>query len=430
MTDTIFAISSGAPPAAIAIMRLSGRGAFDAVHCLAGDIPAPRMAALRALCDPASGELLDRALVLLFPGPASATGEDLAELHLHGGRAVVRAVEAALAAIPGLRAAEPGEFTRRALTNGRIDLSEAEGLGDLLMAETEGQRRAAIRSAEGAVRREVESWTSRALMLSAQVEALLDHGDEDDVAAAGDPLPSIQAGATALARDITAIAARPPVERLRDGLRVVLAGPPNAGKSTLLNAMAGRDAAIVSPIAGTTRDRIEAPVVRGGIAYLLTDTAGLTQTPGDAIEAIGVTRAEDALAAADILLWLGDGPPPPHPVTLHLHPRADAPGRAEAPGDLLAISAATGEGLEALWDRMAQRAADLLPPPDMVALNTRQRELCLSAAQSLERAAGEADLLLVAENLRATLRAFDAITGRAGVEAMLDALFARFCIGK
>ncbi|WP_066798167.1 tRNA uridine-5-carboxymethylaminomethyl(34) synthesis GTPase MnmE [Sphingomonas soli] len=428
--STIFAVSSGAPPAAIAIMRLSGPGAFAAVLDLAGSLPQPRAAALRALRDPATGDLLDRALVLLFPGPASATGEDLAELHLHGGRAVVRAVEESLAAIPGLCAAEPGEFTRRALANGRIDLSEAEGLGDLLMAETEAQRRVAIRSAEGAVRREVEGWTTRALGISAQVEALLDHGDEDDVAAGPDPLPGIRAAAAKLADEIAIVAGRPPVERLRDGLRVVLAGPPNAGKSTLLNALTGRDAAIVSDIAGTTRDRIEAPVVRGGVAYLLTDTAGLNAAPGDAIEEIGIARTRDALEAADIILWLGDDPPPPHPATIWLHARADEPGRAAARDAALPISAATGAGIDALWHRLAELSQALLPPPDMVALNARQRELSLSAAAALRAIGTEPDLLLVAEHLRTALRAFDAITGRAGVEAMLDALFGRFCIGK
>ena len=430
MNDTIFAVSSGAPPAAIAIMRLSGEGALEAVRRIAGDVPPARSAALRALRDPASGELLDRALVLVFPGPASATGEDLAELHLHGGRAVVRAVEAVLGGMPGLRAAEPGEFTRRALANGRIDLSEAEGLGDLLIAETEGQRRAAIRSAEGAVRREVEGWAARALMLSAQVEALLDHGDEDDVAASADPLPAIHAAAEELAADIAAVAARPPVERLRDGLRVVLAGPPNAGKSTLLNAMAGRDAAIVSPVAGTTRDRIEAPVVRGGLAYLLTDTAGLTETPGEAIEAIGVSLAQEAITAADIVLWLGDERPPGHPAILWLHARADEAGRAGNPDADLPVSAATGAGLDDLWDRLAAAAKNLLPPPDLMALNARQRDLSLSAAHAMAEAVREQDLLLVAERLRTALRAFDAITGRADVEAMLDGLFGRFCIGK
>ncbi|MEZ0241830.1 MAG: tRNA uridine-5-carboxymethylaminomethyl(34) synthesis GTPase MnmE [Sphingomonas sp.] len=419
--DTIYAVSSGAPPAAIAVMRLSGAGAFNAIRALAGDLPAPRRAALRALRH--DGALLDRALVLIFPGPDSATGEDLAELHLHGGRAVIRAVETALAVLPGLRAAEPGEFTRRALTNGRIDLSEAEGLGDLLAAETESQRRVAIRSAEGAVRREVEDWAMRLLMLSAQVEAILDHSDEDDVAA--DPGP-IRAAAAELARDIEAVVGRPPVERLRDGLRVVLAGPPNAGKSTLLNALAERDAAIVSPIAGTTRDRIEAPVVRDGLAYLLIDTAGLADSTDDEIETIGIERARAALAEADLILWLGDDPAPEGAIPIHA--RADA--RDAAPGGSIAVSAKTGRGLDTLWARIASEAHTLIPPTDLVALNQRQRGLCASAALSIRAAMQEEDLLLIAENFRSARRAFDAVTGRADVEAMLDALFARFCIGK
>jgi len=426
--DTIFAVSSGVPPAAIAIIRLSGSRAFEAAALLAGDLPAPRHAGLRALRDPASGELLDRGLVLLFPGPRSASGEDLVELHLHGGRAVVRAIEAALGALEGLRPAEPGEFTRRALLNGRMDLSEAEGLGDLLMAETEAQRRIAVRSAEGAVRRQVEDWSYRLLVLAAEVEAQLDHSDEDDVAGAHS-LAGLRDAAAALAADIRQVTAWPPVERLRDGLRVVLAGPPNAGKSTLLNAMIERDAAIVSPIAGTTRDRIEAPVVRGGTAYLLIDTAGLAEATADPIEAIGIDRARAALEEADILLWLGDAPPPDHPAALWLHARADLPGR-EATGKHLAVSAATGAGIELLWERLGILAATLLPPPDLLALNQRQRALAATAADALGRAATQHDLLLLAEELRSARRAFDAITGRAGVEAMLDSLFARFCIGK
>ena len=419
--DTIYAVSSGAPPAAIAVMRLSGKGAFDAVRTLAGDLPEPRRAALRALRY--DGDLLDRALVLIFPGPDSATGEDIAELHLHGGRAVIRAVEVALATIPGLRAAQPGEFTRRALSNGRIDLSEAEGLGDLLAAETETQRRMAIRSAEGAVRREVEGWAARLLMLSAQIEAILDHSDEDDVAT--DVAPIHRASAQ-LASEIEAVVERPPVERLRDGIRIVLAGPPNAGKSTLLNALAERDAAIVSPIAGTTRDRIEAPVVRDGVAYLLTDTAGLAESTEDEIEAIGIARAREALAEADIVLWLGEDPAPEGAIAIHA--RADT--REAAPEGSIAVSAKTGEGVEALWAMIASAAHTLLPAPDLVALNQRQRALCASAAASLRQAVEEHDLLLVAEHLRIARRAFDAVTGRADVEAMLDALFARFCIGK
>jgi tRNA modification GTPase len=426
--DTIFAVSSGAPPAAIAVLRISGDAAFAAVQQLAGDVPAPRRAALRTLRD-AAGEPLDQALVLCFPGPRSATGEDLAELHLHGGRAVVRAVEAALTQLPELRAAEAGEFTRRALLHGRLDLSEAEGLGDLLMAETEAQRRAAIRSAGGAVRRHAEDWTNRLLGLAARIEAELDHGDEDDVAGT-DPLPALRSGAAALGSEIAAVAGRPPVERLRDGLRVALGGPPNAGKSTLFNALAERDAAIVSPIAGTTRDRIEVPVVREGIAWLLIDTAGLAEDTDDPIEAIGVARARNALSEADLLLWLGDDPPPPHACAVWVHARADVDGRGPAQPEQLVVSVREGRGVDTLWQRMAEVASDLLPPPDLVALNARQRGWCVAAANALTRASLLDDPLLFAEELRAARRALDAITGRAGVEDVLDALFGKFCIGK
>lgn len=428
--DTIFAVSSGAPPAAIAVLRISGAGAFDAVRTLAGGLPAPRRASLRSLRHPGDGGLLDQALVLVLPGPATATGEDLAELHLHGGRAVVRAVGAALAGLPGLRAAEPGEFTRRALLHGRIDLSEAEGLADLLAAETETQRRVALRSAEGGVRRAVEAWTTQTLALAAQIEALLDHGDEDDVAGSASGHDALQAEALRVARAIDAVTARPAVERLRDGVRVVLAGPPNAGKSTLLNRLAEREAAIVSSIAGTTRDRIEVPIARGGIAYLFTDTAGLHAMPGDAVEAIGIARAREAAEAADVLLWLGDDVPPAHPAVLWLHPRADEAGRSAPRVEQIAVSVAQDRGIDLLWQRLHALATEMLPPPDLVALNQRQRALCGEASAALRRAAYQPDPLLFAEELRTALRQFDAVTGRAGVEAVLDGLFARFCIGK
>ncbi len=428
--DTIFAVSSGAPPAAIAVLRLSGPQAFDAAELLAGTLPEPRRAGLRALHDPASGELLDRVLVLSFPGPRSASGEDLVELHLHGGRAVVRAVESALGAISGLRPAEPGEFTRRALHHGRLDLSEAEGLGDLLMAETEAQRRMAVRVAEGGVRRQVEDWAQQLLGIAAQVEAQLDHSDEDDVADGAETLGGLHSAAAALAWDIAQMTDRPPVERLRDGLRVVFAGPPNAGKSTLFNAMAGREAAIVSAVAGTTRDRIEAPVVRGGTAWLLIDTAGLAEQTADPIEAIGIDRARAALAEADIVLWLGEDSPPTHSTALWVHARADTQDGRDPLARDVSVSAATGAGIDALWARLDRLAEDLLPPPDALAFNRRQRGLAEIARAALEAAAAQHDLLLFAEELRAARRAFDAITGRADVEAVLDALFSRFCIGK
>lgn len=270
--DTIFALSSGMPPAAIAIIRISGSAAFDAVRQLAGRVPAPRHASLAILRN-AEGEELDRALTLVFPGPDSATREDLAELHLHGGRAVVRAVEAALAALPELRQAEAGEFTRRAFANGQIDLNEAEGLADLLTAETEWQRRAATAMTSGAFSRQIEQWRTELLNLSALTEAALDFSDEGDVEEQDNHL--ISNACVGLHDAIAAILSAPAAEKLRDGLRVVLGGPPNSGKSTLLNALVARDAAIVSDIAGTTRDAIEVPVAVDGIPLLFIDTAGL-----------------------------------------------------------------------------------------------------------------------------------------------------------
>jgi tRNA modification GTPase len=308
--DTIYALSSGNPPAAIAIVRISGPAAAAALEALSGKRPPPRHAGLVTLRDPEEGEVLDRALTLWFPGPGSSTGEDLAELHLHGGRSVVAAVLAALGGITGLRQAEPGEFTRRAFENGRIDLSEAEGLADLLTAETEGQRRAALALAGGGLSRMVEQWQRQLLALSAQVEAALDFSDEGDV---DEEVPQdwhdILHG---LLADVGTVLARPPVERLRDGIRVVIAGPPNAGKSSLLNVLSGRRAAITSAIAGTTRDLVEAPTAISGIPFLLVDTAGLRESE-DEIETIGVDLAKQSLEAADLILWLGSPADCPEP---------------------------------------------------------------------------------------------------------------------
>lgn len=426
--STIFAVASGAPPAAIAIMRISGPEALAAGSLIAGALPAARQAALRSLRHPLSGLLLDRAIVIAFPGPASATGEDMVEFHLHGGRAVIAAVADALQGMEGLRPAVAGEFTRRALIAGRIDLAGAEGLGDLLMAETEGQRRAAMAAVEGVVSRAVTGWSSRLVMISAQVESILDFSDEDDVVET--PIDAIRELVSGLAGDLAAILAVPPVERLRDGVRLVLAGPPNSGKSTLLNVLVGREAAIVSPIAGTTRDRIEAAIIRDGIAYVLTDTAGLAAATDDPIEAIGIERAREAMASADILVWLGDDSPPVDDIcpTLWLWPRADE--RPLAPPGRLAISAYRGDGIAALWTAIAEAAVKLLPREDQIALNQRQRSLCIDCHEALVQAVGADDLLIIAEQLRRARLALDQITGATHVEAMLDALFGRFCIGK
>jgi tRNA modification GTPase len=426
--DTIFALSSGAPPAAIAVVRISGTQAFEAVRALAGKVPAARKASLRTLRD-ADGSTLDEALVLTFPGPATATGEDLAELHLHGGRAVVRAVEAALAAMPGLRKAEPGEFTRRAFQHGRIDLNEAEGLADLLSAETEWQRRSALAMAGGGFSRQIEDWRMAILVLSAQVEAVLDFSDEGDVSETENT--NISKRCLELHDVMTRQLSAPSAEKLRDGLRVVLAGPPNSGKSTLLNALVSREAAIVSDIAGTTRDLIEVPVSFSGMPFLLTDTAGLRDDSQDAIESIGIDRANAAIANADMLLWLGtEGEGPEHSLTLEIEAKVDDPSHCIKSSNSLRLSARTGEGVVALIDWLVETGRTMLPPPDSFAINQRQQGLLKQCALSLSAAAKSTDLLVSAEELRQARLALDALTGRASTEDMLDALFGRFCIGK
>ena len=425
--DTIYAPSTGTPPAAIAIVRISGPSAFATARALAGPLPAAREARVRTLRNPIDGDHLDRAIVLVFPGPATATGEDLVELHLHGGRAVVAAVEAALATLPGLRRAYPGEFTRRALANGRIDLAEAEGLGDLLTAETELQRRAALSMADGGLSRRIAGWRAALLGLAAQIEASLDFSDEADVPQT--LVDEIRSRTMSVADEIAAVLAAPTVERLRDGVRVVLAGPPNSGKSTLLNALVRREAAIVSPLAGTTRDRIDVSVARDGIPFVLTDTAGLREATDDAIERIGIARADEAIAGADVVLWLGDDVPPA-PAMLWLHARADLPSRAKMPiGPVLGIAAQDDQSIESLWHAICDRAAMLIPKPSDLALNVRQSEHCRAAVDALADVHA-ADELVVADALRRANDALARITGDVGVEAMLDSLFGKFCIGK
>ena len=423
MTRTIYALSSGAPPAAVAIVRISGPEARDALRALAGRVPAPRRATLATLADPATGDPIDRALTLWFPGPASATGEDLAELHLHGGRAVVAAVLAALSAIDGLSPAGPGDFTRRAFENGRIDLAEAEGLADLLFAETESQRRNALAIAAGGLSAQVAVWQTHLLDFSARAEALLDFSDEDDIE--DDDRERLSTAIDAFAADIGAWLSRPAGERLRDGLRVTLAGPPNAGKSTLLNALVGRDAAIVSSLAGTTRDVIEVPLALAGRPFLFVDTAGLHEGTGDEIEAIGIARARLAVDHSDIVLWLGDAMPDDRRA-IWVHAQSDR--RNEDSRADVRVSAVNGEGIDRLVALLIDRADALLPVPGEVALNRRQRDLLGQAHDALRDRPDE--LLLVAESLRSARIALDRLTGRAGTEDMLDALFGRFCIGK
>jgi len=423
--DTIFALSSGSPPAGIAVVRISGPGAGAALTALAGTLPPARHARHTALRD-AAGEVLDEGLVLWFPGPGTATGEDLAELHLHGGRAVVAAVEAALGALPGLRRAEPGEFTRRAFANGRIDLTEAEGLADLLEAETELQRRAALVQAGGALSRQVEGWRERLLALSAQLEASLDFEDEADVCLLPETFTS---DIKALSVELTAALLAPAAEKLREGFRVALAGPPNAGKSTLFNALVENEAAITAPLAGTTRDVLERSVALAGIPFTFVDMAGLREEGADPVEAIGIARARAEVERADLVLWLGrEGTGPAG--AWEIEPQCDRAGNAAKSAPHYRVSAVTGEQLGKLKQGLVETARDSMPKPDEGALNRRQRGLLKLAEVSLQEAMDERDLLLLAENLRQARLAFDRLVGRASTEDMLDALFGRFCIGK
>jgi tRNA modification GTPase len=426
-SDTIYALSSGRPPAAIAIIRISGALARAAGEQLAGSLPEPRSAAVRLLHDPETGELLDEALVLRFDGPATATGEDLVELHCHGGRAVVDAVLGALSGFGGLREALPGEFTRRALENGRIDLTEAEGLADLLEAETQSQRRAALLMAEGALSKQIAVWQDKLTELSARAEAAIDYVDEDGV----DPDPRLKQDCSALAEDLGEWLDQPSIEPLRDGVRVVIAGPPNSGKSSLINALTGHDKAIVTAVPGTTRDQIEVPLALSGIPMVLTDTAGIRDTD-DPVERIGVARAVTAADGSDIVLWLGEPEDKPdyRAETILVHSRADLPDRRHVPQGSIAVSSVGGAGVADLKAALATVAKRLLPAEAAVALNRRQRDELAKAKHDLAHASGVASPELLAEHLRAARSRFNRLTGRAGVEDVLDALFGRFCLGK
>jgi len=426
VNDTIFALSSGSPPAAISIVRISGPAAHRAGEALAGRLPPAREAAVRELRDPRTGLLLDEALVLRFDSPASSTGEDVAELHCHGGRAVVDAVLAALAGLEGLREAQPGEFTRRAFENGRIDLTEAEGLADLIEAETESQRRAALLMAEGGFAKQIAAWQQRLLELSARAEAAIDYVDEDSV----DSDSSLSRDCGALANELAVWLERPRAEPLKEGVRVVIAGSPNAGKSSLLNAIAGYERAIVTDMPGTTRDHIEVPLALSGVPIRLIDTAGLRES-GELVEAIGVERAKRLIDVADILVWLGQADSAPdHPRLIRVHAKSDLPDRRNGPATSIAVSSVTGEGLPQLLDAIVARATRLLPVEGEFALNRRQADCLSDARTALQAAEKTDDLVIIAESLRAARAAFDRLTGRAGVEDLLDALFGRFCLGK
>ena len=424
--DTIFALSSGRPPAAIAVIRTSGPHAFAACETIAGRLPPAKRPSLRQLRHPGQGNVIDEALVLRFDSPASATGENVVEYQCHGGRAVVDALLDALTSLPNMRLAEPGEFTRRAFANGRIDLTEAEGLADLLEAETESQRRAALLMAEGGLKRQIGLWRQRLVDLAARAEAAIDYvGDEDETAADEAVLAR---EAAELAGDLEKWLARPRAEPLKEGIRVIVAGPVNAGKSSLVNALAESERAIVTDIAGTTRDVIEVPLSLAGVPLVLVDTAGL-RTTEDPVEAIGVHRAQHQLQRADLILWLGEpGGTPDHLRVILVHPQADRAERLDVPAGSIAVSTVTGEGLAQLATRLVEESQQLLPAEGEIALNRRQAGELEKACEAL--CGVEPDLVLAAEALRQARAAFDRLDGRAGVEDMLDSLFSRFCLGK
>ncbi len=435
--DTIFAQASGVGRAAVAVFRLSGPLCPAVLKTLApGAVFPDRTAVLRTLRDPASGAALDRALIVRFASPRSFTGEEMAELHVTGGRAVPAAVARALAGLAGLRPAEPGEFAWRAFLNGKIDLSEAEGLADLIDAETEAQRRQAQRIAGGALRRECDAIRDLLLEAMASAEAQLDFSEVEDA----EDLTfddARRAAVRAIERIDRALAGGQAAERLRSGFVVVIAGPPNVGKSTLMNAVAGRDVAITSPFAGTTRDPIEVAIDLKGYPVVLVDTAGIRET-GDPIEREGVSRARRQAAHADLTLWLVDRDHPETPPlageTVIVRTKLDLAESEEdsTPPAQIAISAKTGERIDALLDIIAERAQTGMSAAEPPVLTlARHREAFQAARRALEATLSKGlDIELVAEHFRAAAAAMDRVVGRIGVEDVLGQIFARFCVGK
>jgi tRNA modification GTPase len=455
--DTIFALSSGRPPTAIAIVRVSGPQAGIALEAIAGRIPAPRVAT-RGLLHDADNQPVDDAVVLWFPGPASATGEDVAEFHVHGGRAVLAALFAVLSALDGVRPAEAGEFTRRAFENGKLDLTEAEGLDDLIHADTDRQRRQALRQLSGLLGDRARHWRAQIIEASALIEAGIDFSDEGDV-------PE-QLMAPALARigklsgEIEAVlGAQGRSERLREGLVVAIAGPPNVGKSTLMNQLARREVAIVSPHAGTTRDVIEVQLDLVGYPVTVIDTAGIRETD-DPVEREGVRRARARAAEADLVLWLVDaerrdemglpaieGNTPiwmvrnkidldaaasPDIVAANLCQPAAGPERY-FDETRFAISASRGDGLPDLLVALVAFAANYFGSGEEALIGrVRQRSLLIETVASLRRSvevAGQGEEL-VAEELRTAAYSLGRLLGRVDVEDVLDVIFRDFCIGK
>jgi tRNA modification GTPase len=432
--DTIFATASGHGRAAVCLIRISGLESRTVLERMTERMPEPRRAVVRTLKDPTTGEPLDQALVLWMPGPGSFTGEDQAELQIHGGLATRAAVLRALGAIDNCRPAEAGEFTRRAFLNGRMDLAQVEGLADIIDAETEAQRRQAMLQLGGRLGNAAENWRESVLQVLALLEASLDFSDEGDVPE--DLEEEILGMIDRVRGEIGRAMANRSGERLREGLTVVLAGPPNAGKSTLLNVLARRDVAIVSPVAGTTRDVIEVHCDLGGLPVIIVDTAGLRES-GDMIEQEGVSRARARAQDADLVLWLvppegGESEPPQAQRLLRVGTKSDL-NRVRHDCDLT-IAAATGEGLPELIARLEEEASALMGQGDAILTRERHRKALERAHAALERAramlVGHGPLELAAEEVRLAARAIGEITGRVDVEDVLDRLFSSFCIGK
>jgi tRNA modification GTPase len=437
---TIYAPATAAGKAGVAVVRVSGPGAGLALAALSGSLPPARVATRARLADPADGTMLDDALALWFPGPASFTGEDVAEFHVHGSRAVLAGLLEALGRQPGLRLAEPGEFARRAFDAGKLDMAQVEALADLVAAETKAQARQALRQLGGALGAAVESLRQRVLRLRARAEAEIDFPDEGDVP--GGLVAALAAPLAALAAEVQAlIAGAARGERLRRGFGVAIIGPPNAGKSSLLNRLAGREAAIVSETAGTTRDVIEVHLDLGGWPVTLWDTAGLRDVAPDdahaAIEREGMRRARLAAGAADLNLVVLDARLPVADTALASFARdgllvLNKSDLAPGDGDLR-VSALTGEGIAALEAELQARAAAALGDAGgdaPLVTRARHRAALEDVASALARAARERAPELVAEELRVASDALARIAGRVGVEDVLDLLFAEFCIGK
>lgn len=435
-TDTIFALSTGPGRSAVAVIRISGPQTSSLLASMSGSLPCPRDMALRTIRDPATGEVLDKAIVVWLPGPRSFTGEDCGEFHLHGSQSVVSAVLAALAAHPDVRPADPGEFTRRAFVNGKMDLVEVEGLADLLEARTANQRRQAFRQASGEASSIFDSWREQLLLIRADIEAVVDFADEPGVAE--EAAPGIDDRIRKLTSEISAALGRSSVaEVVRDGVRVVLAGPPNTGKSSLLNVIARREAAIVSDVPGTTRDAIEVALDVRGIPVILTDTAGLREAAADAVEGEGIRRSQRHISQAHVLIWVWSPDVTSRVIPSGIEPDIVVQNKVDLSSGLtrndvdVPVSTLTGIGIGSLLERLAQllhsRYGDAEPS---LLTTTRQASVAERSIRLLNDALSSTRMEIKAEEIRRASEEVGRLTGRVDVEEWLGAIFSRFCIGK